>query len=146
MIQWLDQLTEKVKKGIGLSLGEGFEILRRKKAQNKELRAEQDKGIFKPQYSTETIPEKQKQKTYLDYALTLIKSEEPLFYHILSLRMYPEFRGPSGISRLSKELSRRLKTDITVAEVARQEKQAVSYVKQKIEHLKKVGIPLFQSA
>ena len=135
-----DSLAQKVKKGIGISINEGFEWVRRLKARNKATREAHKRKEF-PTYNTHVdgeMPDQMGQQKYLVYALSFIRKEEPLYYHILVLRM----RGLS-LKQLSEHLN--LKGfNTTVSQLSKKEAEAIRYVGQKIEHIRKTGIPIFK--
>ena len=134
-----DTLAEKVKLKIPLSLGEGFEILRQRRQQNKETRAAHKRGKFPVHFTKpdQEMPDQMGQQQYLSYALSLIKREETLYYHILALRM----QGLS-INQLTTFLNSK-GYNVTEGGVFKQEAAAIRYVQAKIEHLRKKGIPIF---
>jgi len=142
MIKVIDNLIDKVKANAGITLDEGFEILRRKKANLKETRTLQDEKVFRTE-SEVFVPGQEQQRRYLRYALSLIQYEHPLYWHILTLRMQEGYSGPKGLKKIAKTLSQRLNSDITVACVSRKEAEAIRCVQHKIDRLKQRGIPIF---
>jgi hypothetical protein len=137
MIKWIDRISEKIKHGIGLSLGEGFEVIRRKKKQNKETREAQNNHQFPTHFTKENIPDQESQQKFLTYALSLIEKEEPRYFYILKLRML-------GFSTraLADFLSKRKGWSVTNAQVSKQEALALQYMKAKIDYLRRKGTPL----
>ena len=131
-----DNLAQKVKNQVAISIDEGREWVKRLKNRNKETREAQKRKEF-PTYNTTAVPVQDQQK-YLVYALSFIRKEEPLFYHILVLRM----RGLS-----IKQLSKFLNTEgynTTESQVSKKEAEAIQYVKSKIEWIRKTGVPIFR--
>lgn len=137
-IKILDNLSEKVKNGIGISLNEGFEMLRRKRQQNKDTRQAHDRKEFPIHYSKPEDSDAQSQKKFLQYALSLIKKEFPLYWHILTCRM----KGMS-CKQLSKFLNSR-GYNTTEAQLSKAEAQAMRVVKETIERIKRTGTPIFE--
>jgi len=135
MIELIDNLKKKIKNKVGLSIGEGYEVLRRMKQENKGIRSDQDKKIFKTRSIKDV--DKNGQQRFLNYAMGLIKLEEPIYYNILRLRM-------EGCSHkmIAAYLSKVKKANITVARVQKLEVAAVKYMRAKIAHLRRTGTPL----
>lgn len=135
-----DQLTQKVKDGVPISLGEGFEWLKRLRKRNKETREAHDRKEFRTYHTTEDkdLPDQMGQQKYLVYALSFIREAEPILYKVLILRM----RGQS-----CKQLARFLNTkgwNTTEKKVEHLERQAIECVQAKINYVKKHGIPIFK--
>lgn len=139
-IHVVDNLAEKVKNGIGITLNEGLAWAKGLKARNKETRLNQDKKVFDTHFTKEdkSMPDQNGQQRYLMYALSFIEKEYPFYATILQLRM----RGLS-IKRIAQHLSSARGANITVDEVSKQEAAAMRLVKQAIERIKKTGTPLF---
>lgn len=136
-----DALMEKVKLKIPLSFGEAREVLTRKIKQNKETLEAHKRKEFPIHYTSNDDVAKQDQgrREYLQYVMFLIQEEKPIYHRILAARM-------SGLSvkRIAREMTKRLGYDVSIAEVSKREKEAIEYVKGKIEHLKRTGIPIFE--
>lgn len=139
-IQVVDNLVEKVKNKVGLSLNEGMAWAKKLKERNKETRRLQDEKIFNTHFTKtdETMPDQNGQQRYLMYALSFIEKEYPRYSLILQLRM----RGLS-IRRIAQNLSSTKGVNITVEEVSKQEAAAIRLVKQTIERIKNTGTPIF---
>lgn len=114
-----------------------MEVLRRKKKQNAETKEAHKRKEYPVHYTKEEVPEPYQQQRYLTYALSLIKAEEPLYWHILSLRM----KGFT-VKRLTKYLNDQ-GYNTTESQLSRKEAEAIRCVKQTIERVKASGIPVF---
>lgn len=136
-----DTLMEKVKLKIPLSFGEAREVITRKIKQNKETLESHKRKEFPIHYTARDGADKKQQgeRDYLQYVMYLIQDEKPLYHRILAARM-------SGLSvkRIAREMTKRLGYDVSISEVSKREKEAILYVKSKIEHLRRTGIPIFE--
>lgn len=131
-------IQKKIDLKIPLGVGELGEFVKFRKRRVKEVADAHKRKEFPIHYSRENNPVNNNEQNFLTYALSLIRKEQPLFWSILMLRM----QGFSN-KRLAKFLSKELKGNITVAAVSKKEAEAINYVKAKIDHLRKTGIPLF---
>lgn len=133
-----DLLDQKLEIGAPISLDEGYEVLRRKQELNKETREAQKNKDFRINYSSpENVPQ-EKQQQYLVQVTNFLKKEHPVYYYILRLRM-----EGCTYEFISKNLSRTLNSNITVKQVKSKEFEAIKCVRDRIKHIKKVGIPIF---
>lgn len=140
MIKVIDNLVEKIKHGVGLSLNEGFEVVRRKKQQNKDTKVAHDRKEFPIHYSKiEDVPQMGQQK-YLQYALGFIKKEYPLYHNLLSARMMGQ-----SLKQITKFLNSK-GYNVTEAEVSKKEAEAMRCVRQAINRVRQNGIPIFEGA
>lgn len=134
-----EQLKKKIEAGAGLTLDEGYEVLRQRRQVNKETRQAQDRKEFRTHYSkVDKAPEKARHK-FMEYVTNWLKKENPLYFYVLRLRM-------EGLSLkvIASELSKKKNMNITANQISAYEVQAIRAVKERIEKVKRVGIPIFE--
>ena len=139
-IKFVDNLVEKVSKGIGISLNEGIEWAKRLKQRNKETKALHEKKEFKTHFTKpdESMGDQMSQQKYLTYALSFIEKEYPFYHTVLSLRM----RGISN-KKIADYLTKEKGGNITVEQISKIEAAAIRCVSSAIERIKNTGTPLF---
>lgn len=139
MAKILDKLTEKIKHAIPLSFGELKEVRRRKKAQiedYKDAHKRKEFPIFNSVEDAQSMAHNDK-KRYLQYCISLIRQEHPKEHDLLVLTLMGWKE-----ERIAREMNKQ-GFNFTVAYVRRKVSDARRLVAQKIEQIKKSGIPIF---